>query len=75
MTHKPDQSRIGGTAIVLVVGVVLWPGSSNLFARDVQVGRYRSVLAAPTDGQANLLSAMVTLEFPSGVSTVGGAVH
>ena len=75
MTHKPDETRIRLTAVALVVGVVLLLGSSNLFARDVQVGRYRSVLAAPTDGQANLLSAMVTLEFPSGVSTVGGAVH
>ena len=75
MTHIPDQSRIGYTAVALVVGAALWPGSWDLFAGDAQVGRYRSVLAGPTDGQANLLSAMVNVEFPAGVSTVGAAVH
>ena len=75
MTHKPDQNRIRFTAVALVVGAALGPGSWDLFAADVQVGRYRSVFAGPTEGQADLLSAMVTVEVPSGVSTVGEAVH
>ena len=75
MTHKPGQSWIRHAAVALVVGAVLLPGSSSLFASDVQVGRYRSVLAAPTDRQVNLLSTMVTVEFPSPLGTVGEAVE
>ena len=42
---------------------------------EVQVGRYTSVRAAPTEAQANLLSTLVTVAFPSHVSTVGEAVR
>jgi hypothetical protein len=44
-------------------------------ARDVQIGRYASLVAAPTEAQTNLLSRMVTVRFPSRVKTVGGAVQ
>ena len=56
-------------------GGVCLIGSSDLLARDVQVGRYASVIAAPTEAQANLLSSMVRVKFPSRVKTVGGAVR
>jgi conjugative transfer region protein (TIGR03748 family) len=46
-----------------------------LAARDVQVGRYASLIAAPTEAQSNLLSKMVKVQFPSRVKTVGAAIQ
>ena len=48
---------------------------AGLLAGDVQVGRYASLIAAPTEAQANLLSTLVTVKFPPRVSTAGGAVE
>ena len=50
-------------------------GSADLLAGDIQVGSYASVRAAPTVAQTNLLSTLVTVEFPARVRTVGEAVQ
>ena len=44
------------------------------FADEVQVGRYATVQAVPTSAQAHLLSAMVRIQFPASVVSVGQAV-
>jgi len=41
----------------------------------VQTGRYTAVYAIPTDAQREPLQAIVTIEFPDDVQTVGQAVH
>lgn len=48
--------------------------SANLEANDVRVGRYAVLSPMPTPEQINLLSALVTVQFPSSVVTVGQAV-
>jgi len=74
MTHRPGRNGIRRATAALVVGAFCFGGPFGLVAREVQVGRYASVRAAPTEAQANLLSTLVTVEFPSQVSTVGEAV-
>ncbi len=75
MTHRPGRNGIRRATAALVVGAICFGGPFGLVAREVQVGRYASVRAAPTEAQANLLSTVVTVEFPSPVSTVGEAVR
>jgi type IV pili sensor histidine kinase/response regulator len=41
----------------------------------VQTGRYTAVAAVPTDAQQEPLQAIVTVEFPESVTTVGDAVR
>ena len=60
-------------ALCLVAVGLLSSGAT--LARDVQVGRYASLIAAPTEAQTNLLSKMVTVKFPSRVKTVGAAIR
>ena len=48
---------------------------SGTFADEVQVGRYATVQAVPTSAQVNLLSAMVRVQFPASVVSVGQAVE
>ena len=48
---------------------------SAVSAEEVQVGRYATVLAAPTLEQVNLLSAIVRVHFPPSVVSVGQAVE
>ena len=71
----PDEPTISRAIAVLCLGTICLIGSGYLLARDIQVGRYASVIAAPTESQANLLSNMVRVKFPSRVKTVGGAVR
>ena len=75
MKYRPSRNGIGRAAAALVVGAVWIGGPLGLVAGEVQVGRYASVRAAPTEAQANLLSALVTVEFRAQVSTVGEAVQ
>ena len=44
-------------------------------ADEVQVGRYATVQAIPTSAQVHLLSAMVRVQFPASVVSVGQAVE
>jgi type IV pili sensor histidine kinase/response regulator len=41
----------------------------------VQTGRYTTVYAVPTDAQRDPLQAVVTIEFPDEIETVGQAVN
>jgi len=49
--------------------------SVNLQANDSQVGRYSLLAATPTEAQAELLAARVTVRFPGRIQTVGEAVR
>jgi type IV pili sensor histidine kinase/response regulator len=73
--HGGARGDISRAIALLCLGTICLIGSGDLLARDVQVGRYASVSTAPTESQANLLSTMVRVKFPSRVRTVGGAVQ
>ena len=75
MTHRPGRNGIRRATTALVVGAICFGGPFGLVAREVQVGRYASGRAAPTEEQADLLSNLVTVAFPAHVRTVGGAVQ
>jgi type IV pili sensor histidine kinase/response regulator len=75
MHRQSAWVRSRQTIQALCLGAVGLLGSGDLLARDVQVGRYASLLAAPTEAQTYLLSKMVTVKLPSRVKTVGGAVQ
>ena len=75
MTRRTARGDISRAIAVLCFGTSCLIGSGDLLARDIQVGRYASLIAAPTEAQANLLSSMVRVKFPSRVKTVGGAVR
>ncbi|MFC1387797.1 MAG: pili assembly chaperone [gamma proteobacterium symbiont of Clathrolucina costata] len=49
--------------------------SANLHASDIQSGRYSMVSAAPTQAQAELLEATVTVQLPARIQTIGEAVR
>jgi conjugative transfer region protein (TIGR03748 family) len=49
-------------------------GTSNTGTSVVQVGRYQTVMLQPDQDQVDLLSAVVTRNFPEHVRTVGQAV-
>ena len=66
-------TRCAVLALPFLVAASLLPAS--VLAEEVQVGRYASVPAQPTLGQADLLAVLVTVEFPAEVSTVGKAVN
>ena len=48
---------------------------NGAFADEVQVGRYATVRAVPTLSQVHLLSAIVRVQFPASVISVGQAVE
>ncbi len=47
----------------------------QLYASEVQVGRYSELRAMPTAAQADLLSTTITVRFPERIQTLGEAVH
>ena len=49
-------------------------GTSSAGTGEVQVGRYQSVRMRPDENQVDLLSVVVTRNFPEHVNTVGAAV-
>ncbi len=67
----PSQYRQLGSALALL-GLV---SSPIVFAVEVQVGRYATVRALPTQEQIQLLSTIVNVAFPASVITVGQAVE
>ena len=75
MQRHPARIRARQTGTALCLAAIGFLSSGDLLARDVQVGRYASLIAAPTEAQTNLLSTMVTVKLPSRVKTVGGAVQ
>lgn len=66
----PLRYRQLGSAFA-VLGLV---SSSVASAVELQVGRYATVPASPTQAQIQLLSAIVNVAFPTSVITVGQAV-
>ena len=62
------------TAIRICVAGLCAIASVNLQANDLQVGRYSLMTATPTEAQAALLAATVTVRFPERIQTVGEAV-
>jgi type IV pili sensor histidine kinase/response regulator len=75
MHRQSARVRARHTLSALFLVVVGLPSWGAALARDVQVGRYASLIAAPTEAQTNLLSKMVTVKFPSRVKTVGAAIR
>jgi len=75
MHRRSTRGQTRQRVPALCLAAVCLLGSGDLLARDVQVGRYASLIAAPTEAQADLLSNMVRVKFPSRVKTVGGAVR
>ena len=67
----PSHCRQLSSALV-VLGLV---SSSIAVAVEVQVGRYATVPARPTEEQIQLLSAIVSVAFPASMVTVGQAVE
>jgi len=62
-------------AIVICIAGICSVASVNLHANDIQVGRYSLFAATPTEAQANLLEATITVQFPDRILTVGEAVQ
>jgi len=62
------------TAIRICVAGLCAVASVNLQAKDLQVGRYSLITVAPTEAQAALLAAIITVRFPERIQTVGEAV-
>jgi len=67
----PLRYRQLGSALAVLALV----SSSVASAAELQVGRYATVPASPTQAQIQLLSAIVDVAFPTPVVTVGQAVH
>lgn len=67
----PLRYRQLGSALAVLALV----SSSVASAAELQVGRYATVPASPTQEQVQLLSAIVNMAFPASVVTVGQAVR
>ena len=64
---------VAATAICLAG--ICTVASVNLQANDIQVGRYSLLAATPTEAQAELLAATMTVRFPERIQTVGEAIR
>ena len=62
------------TVIRICVAGLCAAASVNLQANDLQVGRYSLISATPTEAQAALLAATITVRFPERIQTVGEAL-
>jgi len=62
-------------AIAICIAGICTVASVNLQANDLQVGRYSLFSTTPTEAQANLLEAIITVQFPDRIQTVGEAVQ
>ena len=67
----PLRYRQLGSALAVLALV----SSSVASAAELQVGRYATVPASPTQEQVQLLSAIVDMAFPASVITIGQAVR
>jgi len=63
------------TAVRICVAGLCAVASVNLQANDLQVGRYSLISATPAAAQAELLVAVITVQFPERIQTVGEAVQ
>ena len=71
-THKPLQSRLVVIACIVSLTLVNSPQAQ---VSEVQVGRYSMYAATPTEAQKDLLAAIIKIQFPEKVQTVGEAVR
>lgn len=71
--HTPPNRIIAATAVCALVTTAMLP--STLHANELQVGRYSSLEALPTEAQRNLLAVVSTIEFQDEVTTVGEALR
>jgi type IV pili sensor histidine kinase/response regulator len=72
MTIRSAMRPVLALSMVLAgTGVAV---SSNVYASDLQVGRYSLLSAEPTEAQTDLLGMTVTVHFPAQIQTVGEAV-
>ena len=62
-------------AVAICLAGICSVASVNLQANDIQTGRYSLFAATPTEAQADPLQAMITMQFPDRVITVGGAIQ
>lgn len=64
-------------ALVATMGVALLGPciSSSPQAAEVQVGRYSTLPAMPSDAQVDLLATIIIVTFPTRIQTVGEAVN
>jgi len=69
-----NPKRLIAVIKTCIVGICVL-ASMNLQAKDIQVGRYSLSAATPTEAQANLLAATMTVKFSKQIQTVGEAVR
>jgi len=62
-------------AVAICLAGICSVASVNLQANDIQVGRYSLFAATPTEAQADPLQAMITVQFPDRILTVGDAIQ
>ena len=62
-------------ATAICIAGICTVASVNLHASDIQTGRYSMYSAAPTQAQAELLEATVTVQLPAQIQTIGEAVR
>ncbi|MGB5830581.1 MAG: pili assembly chaperone [Thiohalocapsa sp.] len=67
---RSQYRRLG--SVLTVLGLM---SPAVVFAAEIQVGRYATVRALPTQEQVQLLSAIVNVVFPASVVTVGQAMR
>lgn len=67
---RSQYRRLG--SVLTVLGLMSPP---VVFATEIQVGRYATVRALPTQEQVELLSVIVNVVFPASLVTVGQAMH
>ncbi|MCP4935762.1 MAG: hypothetical protein GY927_16530 [bacterium] len=69
-----NPKRLIAAIKICIVGISTLV-STNLHAKGIQVGRYSLFAATPTEAQANLLAATMTVKFSKQIQTVGEAVR
>jgi type IV pili sensor histidine kinase/response regulator len=69
-----NPAHPGAVTAICIAGICT-VASVNLHASDIQTGRYSMVSAAPTQAQAELLEATVTVQLPARIQAIGEAVR
>jgi len=72
--NRPVIALLSGL-LVLSIGPAAIASPGVATSQDVQVGRYRSMVAGPEAAQVDLLSAVITHQFDEDIRTVGEAVE
>jgi type IV pili sensor histidine kinase/response regulator len=64
-----------GAVTAICIAGICTVTSLSVHASDIQSGRYSMYSAAPTQAQAELLEATVTVQLPARIQTIGEAVR